>query len=68
MNNNIKMEWIILKIHWKNFDVKIWDNYIATLNLKWKLKKNKIQFVEWDKVEVELNNIDPSKGYITKRL
>ena len=68
MNNNIKMEWIILKIHWKNFDVKIWDNYLATLNLKWKLKKSRIQFVEWDKIEVELNNIDPTKWYITKRL
>jgi len=66
--NAIIVEWIIVKRHGKNYDVIINDKLTATLILKWKLKRSKLQFIEGDKVKVELNEIDPTKGYIIERL
>jgi len=67
-NENITIEGIIKKKHWKNYEVLIGDEFTATLVLKWILKRKRLQFVEWDKVEVELNPIDPTKWYIISRL
>ena len=66
--NIIVLEWKIIKKHGKTFEVKIWDKFIANLTLKGKLKKSKLQFIEWDKVKVDLNLIDPTKWYIIERL
>lgn len=67
-NENIVIEGKIKKKHWQNYEVLIGDKFIATLVLKWVLKRKKLQFIEWDKVEVELNPIDPTKWYIISRL
>lgn len=64
----IPLEGVVNKVHWKIYEVEIEWWLITNLNLKWKLKKNHIRIIEWDKVEVELNEIDPTKWYITKRL
>ena len=65
----IIMEWIVKKVAW-------WWNYIIELDSwlkvyakpKWKLIKMKIKILPGDRVKVQLNEIDPIKGYIIYRL
>jgi len=65
----IVLEWIVKKVVW-------WWNYIVELDgwlkihakPKWKLVKMKIKILPGDKVRVQLNEVDPTKGYITYRL
>jgi len=69
-----KNEWLIME--WVVEKVLGWGMYLVLLGWwmkvqakpKWKLIKSKIKIVIWDKVQVELNEIDPTKGYIIYRL
>ena len=67
-------EWIVLegivnKVLW-------WWMYLVILDWwmkvhakpKWKLIRSRIKIVMWDKVQLELNEIDPTKWYIVYRL
>ena len=65
----IILEWVVDKILW-------WWTYSVVLDWwmvvhakpKGKLKQRKIKIIPWDKVQVQLNEIDPTKGYIVYRL
>lgn len=65
----IILEWVVDKILW-------WWTYSVILDWwmvvhakpKGKLKQRKIKIIPWDKVQVQLNEIDPTKGYIVYRL
>lgn len=68
-NEWIVLEWIVEKVLW-------WWEYSVVLEWwlkvqakpKWRLIKSRIKILMWDKVQVELNEIDPTKWYITYRL
>ncbi len=67
--DEIVMEWIVEKIVW-------WWTYLVILDwwlkvhakAKWKLTRMRIKILPGDKVQVQLNEVDPTKGYITYRL
>lgn len=69
-----KNEWIVLEgivdkiLWWWMYSVVLdWGMKIQA-KPKWKLIKSRIKILVGDKVEVELNEIDPTKWYITYRL
>ncbi len=68
-NEAIVVEWVIEKIvWWWNYQVKIDDmDMVVTAYASGKMKKFNIKMVEWDRVQVELNEYDPSKGRIIYR-
>ena len=65
----IVLEWIVDKILWGwmySVELDWWMKVQA--KPKWKLTKMRIKILPGDKVRVQLNEIDPTKGYITYRL
>jgi len=65
----IVMEWIVDKVlWWWMYSVILDGGMKVQAKPKWKLIKSRIKIVMWDRVQVELNEIDPTKGYITYRL
>ena len=67
--DKIVMEWIVEKVLWGGMYSVILDGGMKVhAKPKWKLIKSRIKIVMWDKVQVELNEIDPTKWYITYRL
>lgn len=71
MTNNeaIVVEGVIEKVlGWWNYQIKIDDMDLTIMAYaSWKMKKFNIKIIEWDKVQVELNEYDPSKGRIIYR-
>jgi len=67
-------EWIVLegivdKVLWWWMYSIILDGWMKIqAKPKWKLRRSRIKIVMWDKVQVELNEIDPTKWYIIYRL
>ena len=65
----IVLEWVVDKILWWWMYLVILDWWMAVqAKPKGKLKQRKIKIIPWDKVQVQLNEIDPTKWYITYRL
>lgn len=65
----IVLEWVVDKILWWWMYLVILDWWMAVqAKLKGKLKQRKIKIIPWDKVQVQLNEIDPTKWYIIYRL
>lgn len=65
-----------LVFRWKVTKVLWWWNYqvfIQEMELQitaypsWKMKKNNIKIIEWDSVQVELNEYEPTKWRILYR-
>lgn len=68
-NEGLVMEWVVEKVLWGGMYSVLLDGWIKVqAKPKWKLIKSKIKIVIWDRVQVELNEIDPTKGYIIYRL
>ena len=68
-NEAIVMEWVVDKVlWWWMYSVILDGGMKVQAKPKWKLIKSRIKIVMWDRVQVELNEIDPTKGYITYRL
>lgn len=56
---------------WAKFlvNIKMWETeYLVTGHLSWKMRKNFINIIEWDRVEIELTPYDLTKGRVIKRL
>jgi len=65
----IVLEWVVDKIlWWWTYSVVLDGGMVVHAKPKWKLKQRKIKIIPWDKVQVQLNEIDPTKGYIVYRL
>lgn len=65
----IVLEWIVDKVlWWWEYSVVLEGGLKVQAKPKWKLIKSRIKILMWDKVQVELNEIDPTKWYITYRL
>ena len=65
----IVLEWVVEKILWWWMYSIILDWWMKVqAKPKWKLVKSRIKIVMWDRVQVELNEIDPTKWYIIYRL
>lgn len=68
-NEWIVLEWIVDKVLWWWMYSVVLDGWMKVqVKLKWKLVKSRIKVLMWDKVQVELNEVDPTKWYITYRL
>jgi len=68
-SEGIVMEWIVEKVlWWWMYSIILDGGMKVQAKPKWKLRKSRIKIVMWDKVQVELNEIDPTKGYIIYRL
>ena len=68
-SEGIVMEWIVEKVlWWWMYSIILDGGMKVQAKPKWKLIKSRIKIVMWDKVQVELNEIDPTKGYIIYRL
>ena len=68
-NDAIVMEWVVEKVlWWWMYSIILDGGMKVQAKPKWKLIKSRIKIVMWDKVQVELNEIDPTKGYIIYRL
>lgn len=65
----IVMEWIVTKtLWWWTYQVKLeWMDMVVIAYPSWKMKKNNIKIIEWDKVQLELNEYDPTKWRIIYR-
>jgi len=71
MSNNewIILEWVVDKVLWSWMYSVVLNGWMKVqVKLKWKLAKSKIKVLFWDKVQVKLNEIDPTKWYIIYRL
>lgn len=68
-NDTIVVEWIVEKmLWWWNYQVKlIGMDMLVTAYSSWKMKKFNIKIIEGDKVQIELNEYDPSKWRIIYR-
>jgi len=67
--NWIVMEWIVEKfLWWWDIKVLVGNNLSIFCKLSWNMKKNKIKVILWDEVEVSINEYDPKKWMIIKRL
>ena len=65
----IVLEWVVDKIlGWWTYAVILDGGMIVHAKPKWKLKQRKIKIIPGDRVQVQLNEIDPTKGYIVYRL
>lgn len=62
-------KWKITKILWGwNYQVLIdWMDMVITAYPSGKMKKNNIKIIEWDSVQVELNEYEPTKWRILYR-
>ncbi len=71
MTNNeaIVVEWIVEKVlWWWNYQIKVDDmDLLVVAYASWKMKKFNIKIIELDRVQVELNEYDPSKWRIIYR-
>ena len=68
-NEGLVMEWVVEKVLWGwMYSVLLDGGMKVQAKPKGKLIKSKIKIVIWDRVQVELNEIDPTKGYIIYRL
>ena len=68
-NEWIILEWVVEKVLWWWMYSVILDGWMKVqVKLKWKLVKSRIKVLMWDKVQVELNEVDPTKWYIIYRL
>jgi len=68
-NEWIILEWIVEKVLWWWMYSVILDGWMKVqVKLKWKLVKSRIRVLMWDKVQVELNEVDPTKWYVIYRL
>lgn len=65
----IVVEWVVEKILWGwDYQIKIDDmDMVVKAYASWKIKKNNIKIIEWDRVQVELNEYDPQKWRIIYR-
>ncbi len=65
----IVLEWIVDKILWWWMYSVVLDGWMKIqAKPKWRLVKSRIKILMGDKVQVELNEVDPTKWYITYRL
>lgn len=61
-------DWLVENIWWWGlYKVKLENGMITDCKVKWRLRKFKVKIVLWDTVQVELNEFDPTKGYIVYR-
>lgn len=68
-DNKIEIEWTVVEVLWWWFyKVDIGNWIFVSAKPAWKLRKNNIRIIVWDKVKVELNEYDPNKWRITYRL
>lgn len=69
-DNSIVVEWIILEIWgWRNYVVKVESmDLIVNAYASWKLFRNKIVIMKGDKVQIKLNEYDPTRWIIIFRL
>ena len=69
-SNKVEFEWVIDEtLPWGNYKVILNDiNMSVTCMLSGKMKLHNIKIISWDKVKVELNEIDPTKWRITYRV
>ena len=68
-NEGLVMEWVVEKVLWWGMYSVLLDGWMKVqAKPKGKLIKSKIKIVIGDRVQVELNEIDPTKGYIIYRL
>jgi translation initiation factor IF-1 len=66
----IEVEWIVLQNYWSDYEVEIdlwWVKYRVIAYISGKMKQHKITVIPWDRVQIELNEIDPTKWRITFR-
>jgi len=68
-STGIVMEWRISKTLWGGtYQVKLeWMDMFVTAYPSGKMKKNNIKIIEWDRVQLELNEYDPTKWRIIYR-
>lgn len=66
----IVVDWEVMEIlGWWRYKVSLleMDWMIVDVYTSWKMKKNKINIIPWDVVQVELNEYDLTKGRILYR-
>lgn len=66
----IEVEGIVIQNHWSDYEVEIdlgGNKYRVIAYMSGKMKQHKITVIPGDKVQIELNEIDPSKWRITFR-
>ncbi len=65
----IVVDWVVEKIlGWWSYQIKVDDmDMFVTAYASGKMKKFNIKIIEWDRVQVELNEYDPSKWRIIYR-
>jgi len=68
-SDSIEVEWIVDDVlGFSNYSVLLTDiGMKVTAYPSWKMNKNKIRIIQWDKVKVELNPFDPTKWRIVYR-
>lgn len=70
-DDKIEVEWIIVKtLPGLVFDVQLPEGFwwqLVKWYLSWKMKKNFIKLIEWDKVLIELSPYDLAKWRIIFR-
>ncbi len=52
---------------WWLYKVKLENGMLIDCKVKWRLRKFRVKIVLGDTVQVELNEFDPTKGYIVYR-
>jgi translation initiation factor IF-1 len=68
--DKIEVEGVVIQNHGSDYEVEIdlWSNkYRVIAYMSGKMKQHKITVIPGDKVQVELNEIDPTKWRITFR-
>lgn len=55
-------------VWWWEYEVELtWNWMTVRVYPSWKIKKNNIRMIEGDKVQVELDSTDPTRGRIIYR-
>ncbi len=68
-DTGIVMEWTVEKIAGGGTYIVVLEWWLKVhAKPKGKLTRMKIKILPWDKVQVQLNEVDPTKGYIVYRL
>lgn len=69
MNNRERMEFDgeVIDANKGRFKVKVNDNYEVLCTLSGKIRQNSVRILVGDKVTIEVNEYDPTKGRIIYR-
>lgn len=68
--DKIEVEGIVIQNHGSDYEVEVdlWEiKHRVIAYMSGKMKQHKITVIPWDKVQIELNEIDPRKWRITFR-